>query len=306
MPVKIRVIVNRKARHGCKRNLLDRLSRALSGLDHEIVVPDTYDDLVEAARSAPQDGVEVVAVVGGDGTVNVVLNELAHTSVKLAIIPAGTANDLARQLGIPLRLEGACALLRDARAKALDLIDVNGRLFVTAGGIGVVSDTAVGVNQLKAKAGLVSKSVRRLGGLVYVLYSFCLLAGARSIVSDLELSVDDEAHGLIPTIALFVNNQPSLGKLVVPYPQARPDDGRLGVCVMRRRSRLGAILTVVLMSLRGSHTRRKEIRLIEGERLSIESRVPKTFIGDGEVLAHADRFALRVVPRALNVLTRSH
>lgn len=303
MPGKIRVIVNRKARDGCKRDLLSRLAHALDGLDHEIVVPERYEDLIAAARSAPHDGVDTVVVVGGDGTVNIVLNELAHTPVRLAIVPAGTANDLARQLGIPLRLERACALIRHARARSLDLIEVNGRLFVTAGGIGVVSDTAVGVNRLKAKPGLVSKTVRRLGCLVYVLYSFGLLAGSRSIVSDLEVSVDDEAHGLIPTIALFVNNQPSLGKLVVPYPSARPDDGRLGVCVMRRRSRMGAIFTVILMSLGGSHTRRKEIRLIEGERLAITSPTPKTFIGDGEVLAHAETFALRVVPRALHVLT---
>ncbi|MBO9540288.1 YegS/Rv2252/BmrU family lipid kinase [bacterium] len=302
MPAKIRVIVNRKARSGCKRNLLERLSRALSGLDFEIVVPESYDDLVAAARSAPQDGVETVVVVGGDGTVNIVLNELAHTPVRLAIVPAGTANDLARQLGIPLGLERACARIRDGKPQVLDLIDVNGRLFVTAGGIGVVSDTAVGVNRLKAKPGLLSKTVRRLGALVYVLYSFGLLAGSRSIVSDLEMAIDGEDHGQIPTIALFVNNQPSLGKLVVPYPSARPDDGRLGVCVMARRSRLGAILTVILMSLGGAHTRRKEIRLIEGESLAVTSPVPKTFIGDGEVLAHADAFALRVVPRALHVL----
>ncbi|HEY9900233.1 MAG TPA: YegS/Rv2252/BmrU family lipid kinase [Pantanalinema sp.] len=303
MPGNIRVIVNRKARNGCKRNLLARLSRALDGLDFEIVVPDSYEDLVSAARSAASDGVDTVVVVGGDGTVNVVLNELAHTPVRLAIVPAGTANDLARQLGIPLGLERACALVRNPRERALDLIEVNGRLFVTAGGIGVVSDTAVGVNRLKARPGLVSKAVRRLGALVYVLYSFGLLAGARAIVSDLTVEVDGEDHGLIPTIALFVNNQPSLGKLVVPYPSARPDDGRLGVCVMGRRSRLGAILTVTLMSLGGSHTRRREIRLIEGETVALTSTVPKTFIGDGEVLAHAREFALRVVPRALHVLS---
>lgn len=303
MPGKIRVIVNRRARSGAKRDLLARLSRALDGLDFEIVVPERYDDLVQAARSAHADGVDTVAVVGGDGTVNVVLNELAHTPVRLAVVPAGTANDLARQLGVPLKLERACALIRKPRERSLDLIEVNGRLFVTAGGIGVVSDTAVGVNRLKARQGLVSNAVRRLGGLVYVLYSFGLLAWARAIVSDLAVEVDGKDQGRIPTIALFVNNQPSLGRLVIPFPAARPDDGRLGVCVMGRRSRLGAIMTVTLMSLGGAHTRRKEIRLIEGESVAVTSPTPKTFIGDGEVLAHSERFALRVVPRALQVLS---
>lgn len=302
MPGKIRLIVNRAARNGCKRHLLERVKRELGDLDLEILVPGTYEELIAAARQSPQDGVDTVLVLGGDGTVNAVLNQLVHTEVALGVIPAGTANDLAGFLRISKKVAKACAVVRRAQRKRLDLIEVNGRYFVTAGGIGVVSDTAVGVNGLKASGGLISKLAKRLGGLVYVLYSFAMLAAAKEIVSLLDVSVDGQPQGEIPTIALFVNNQPTLGKTVMPYPGACSDDGELGLCIMRECSRLGSIWTVILMSLRGAHTRRKDIMMMPAKSLSIKSAHPKTFIGDGEVLAHDCELKLRVVPQAIWVL----
>lgn len=298
-----RVIVNRHARNGCNHSLLKRVARELGDLDYQLVVPDSYEDLVASARTAVADGVQQIVVVGGDGTINAVVNQLANSEVALGIIPAGTANDLATHLGIPQDVGKACAIIRRGRVREMDLVEINGRYFITAGGMGVVSDTAVGVNKLKATDGFVSKATRKLGSLVYVLYSFGLLAGSKKIVSDLEVSVDGQSQGTIPSIALFVNNQPSIGKTVVPCPEARTDDGELGLCVMRKRSRLGAILTVILMSMKGSHTRRKDIKLLAGKRIEIKSATRKTFIGDGEVLAHTRTLTLNVVPKALKVLS---
>ena len=300
---KIRVIINQAARHGGNRKLASQIARELADLDVEIVMADTYEALVESARSAVAEGMSAVVAVGGDGTINAVLNQLANTEVALGVVPAGTANDLATHLGIPKDVRKACALIRRGSYRELDLVHVNGRYFVTAGGMGVVSDTAVGVNQLKSSGNFVSKATRRLGSLVYVLYSFGLLAGSKKIVSDVEVSVDGQSHGQMPSIAVFVNNQPSLGKTVVPYPEAKSDDGELGVCVMKRRSRLGAILTVILMSMKGAHTRRSDIKLLAGKRIEIKSPTKKTFIGDGEVLAHTRTLTLNVVPKAIRILS---
>ncbi|HEY9857087.1 MAG TPA: YegS/Rv2252/BmrU family lipid kinase [Stenomitos sp.] len=299
----IRVIVNRHARNGGNGGLLKRVARALQGLDYELIIPETYEDLVACARRAVEEKADKVIVVGGDGTINAVVNQLANSDVALGIIPAGTANDLATHLGIPKNVAKACAVIRRGAVREMDLVEINGRFFVTAGGMGVVSDTAVGVNKLKATEGFVSKATRSLGSLVYVLYSFGLLAGSRKIVSDLEVSVDGQSQGTIPSIALFVSNQPSIGKTVVPCPDARTDDGQLGLCLMGKRSRIGAILTVILMSMKGAHTRRKEIQLLAGKRIEIKSATRKTFIGDGEVLAHTRKLTLNVVPKALKVLS---
>ncbi len=299
----ITVLVNRAARNGCDRRRLDAIRKEFADCDLRILVPDSLEALTQAAKTATEDGTDLVLVVGGDGTVNAVLNQLAHTPVPMGIVPAGTANDLATLLGIPVNPRKACRAIRQGAATPIDLIRLNDRYFATAGGLGVLSDTAVGVNVLKAKEGLVRKMTKLLGSLVYVLYSFMLLLFSRRILSDFTVSLDGEDLGKLRSVALFVNNQPSIGKLVVSYPGAKVTDGKLGMCVMRERSRLQSIVTVILMSLQGRHGQRKDVMLREGETLRISSPEPKVFIGDGEVLAETRDFDLSVAPLALRVIS---
>lgn len=297
------MLVNRAARNGCDRRRLDAVRQEFAESDLRVRIPASYEALIEAARAATRDGTDLLIVIGGDGTVNAVLNAIAPSDLPLAIVPAGTANDLATQLGIPSQPRRACRAIREGRLATLDLLCLNGRYFATAGGLGVLADTAVGVNRLKAKEGLVRKTVKLLGSMVYVLYSFMLLLAARRIHSDIALSVDGQDLGMMRTVALFANNQPTIGKFVRSFPAARMTDGRAGLCVMRARHRLQSILTVTLMSLGGRHTARQDVLMLEGERFMLAPTEPMVFIGDGEVLAESTQMELKVVPRALRVLT---
>jgi len=300
---KVTVLINRAARNGCDRRRLDAIRSAFADCHLNVLTPDSYQALCLAAKAATTDGTDLVLVVGGDGTVNAVVNQLAHSATPLAIIPAGTANDLASHLDIPLNPRGACAVARRGLVQTIDLVRVNDRLFATAGGLGVLSDVAVGVNRLKARQGAIRKTVKILGSPVYVLYSFILLLFSRRIVSDLAVSADGQDLGPMRTIALFVNNQPSIGKIVVSYPGAHMADGKLGLCVMRQRNRLQSIVTVTLMSLKGRHSRRKDVMMREGRAFTITASEDKVFIGDGEVLATSKRMELSVVPGALRVIS---
>lgn len=299
---KITVLVNRAARNGCDRRRLDAIRREFADCDLQILIPDSYEALCDAARAATQDGTDLLLVVGGDGTINAVVNQLAHTALPLGIIPAGTANDLASQLGIPRNPRKACRAIRQGSPVTVDLLRLNDRYFVTAGGLGVVADVAVAVNALKAREGWIRKATKLFGSLVYVLYSFLLLLFSRKIHSELEISLDGQPMGPLRAVALFVHNQPSIGKTVVSYPQASMTDGKLGLCVMTRRNRLQAILTVILMSLNGAHTSRKDVLMREGRRLTLRCTEPRVFIGDGEVLADERTLELSVVPKALNLI----
>lgn len=303
--MKVTVIVNRAARNGCDRRRLDAIQHELSAWNPRIVVPASYEELCQAALACTHDGTDLIVVVGGDGTVNAVLNQIAGSAVAMGIVPAGTANDLATHLGVPRHPRKACRVIRQGRTRAIDLIRINDRLFATAGGMGVVSDVAVGVNRLKAKDGWVRKTTKILGSLVYVLYSFVLLLFSRRILSDLTVTLDGHDMGTMRSVALFVHNQPTIGKTVHSFPGAKVDDGKLGLCVMRERNRLQSILTVILMSLQGRHTRRQEIVLREGQDLTVTCPDPKVFIGDGEVLAETRLLAMKVEPLALRVVVGS-
>ncbi|MBM3275889.1 MAG: YegS/Rv2252/BmrU family lipid kinase [Candidatus Sericytochromatia bacterium] len=302
MQRKVRVVVNQGARRCGKASIVPRIFREFSAFDLEIHIPDSYEATVEVCESAARDGVTDLVVVGGDGTINIAVNAIAGTDVRLGIIPSGTANDLATFLGLPKKLADACDRVRKAATRRLDLVDVNGRLYASAGGLGVVSQVATDVNGLKSSSGAARSVVRAFGSLVYVLYSFVLLLFSRKIHTPLEIRVDGKEVGKFKSAALFVNNQPTIGKTVMPCPDARPDDGTLSGLVMRRRSRLGTIFTVILMSLKGSHKRRRDALFFAGEEVMVKSEVPATFIGDGEVLAHTRNLRLAVRPRALRVI----
>ncbi len=298
---RIRIIVNRGSRRGGQDRLLDILRAEFAGTDLDLCVPQTYEETVAAAATAAAAGITDLVVVGGDGTINIAVNAISGTDIKLGIIPTGTANDLATHLGIPLDVRKACRRIQAGQSRKIDVIDCNGKLFATAGGMGVVSSVATGVNAFKASSGHARTIARIFGSLVYVLYSFVLLAFGRDLEQPVEVSCDGRSLGTFRSIALFISNQPTIGKTVMPCPQARPDDGRLAGLVMNGGSRLASILTVILMSLRGSHGRRRDVQGFEAGEIAVRSTQRHVFIGDGEVLAHTRTLRFAVHPAALTV-----
>ncbi len=93
------------------------------------------DDLREAAAKAAVD-FDVVAAMGGDGTVNAVAGALAGTPTPLLVLPAGTLNHFARDLGLPLDPAEAALLVRDGVRREVDVGEVNGHVFVNNSSIG--------------------------------------------------------------------------------------------------------------------------------------------------------------------------
>jgi len=95
-------------------------------------------DAAAIAADAARRGVDVVAAAGGDGTVNEVVNGLDGYDVPLGIIPLGTANDFARQVGIPADADHAMDVILQRKPKRLDTASLNGRRFlnVSTGGVG--------------------------------------------------------------------------------------------------------------------------------------------------------------------------
>jgi diacylglycerol kinase (ATP) len=299
---RFRVIVNRAARRGGKGRVAERLGRAFAGCDADIRVPESIAEAVEAARTAAADGITDLVVAGGDGTINLVLNALAGERIRLGIVPCGTANDLATYLGIPRDPDEAVRRILRGETRTIDLVEVNGKVYATAGGAGTVSRVAVVVNRFKRYSRATRWIARRLGSLMYIGYSFLLLLFSRRLYTPLEVYSDGERLGQFPTVALFVNNQPTIAKRVTPTPDALPDDGELSGLILARRSRIGTILTVSLMTLKGQHTERRDAIAFSGERIEIRSEKPILFIGDGEVLAKDTRVTLAVRPAALEVI----
>jgi diacylglycerol kinase (ATP) len=157
------IISNPKAGRGTRERQLDSARRILaaSGVETELSITDAPGAATALARQAVREGRQMVIVCGGDGTLNETVNGLAGSAVPMALLPAGTANVLAKELGLPWNVERAASLLASSQLRRIAIGAVtatNGgqsqRYFVSMGGAGPDGAIVNGVSHgLKNRAG---------------------------------------------------------------------------------------------------------------------------------------------------------
>lgn len=257
--------------------------------------------LADLAAGAAAEGFEVVAAAGGDGTVGAVAAGLhrAATGAALAIVPIGTGNDLARQLGIPLEPAAALALARAAveggRRRALDLIACEApqrpgeRLFATNAVVGGLA------GRIGDRIG--PEERRRWGRLAY------LRAGLPELVrytpQPVRLDVDGRRYEAEALLVVVAGGRCAGGG--IPFtPTADLFDGWLDVALIRRVPawRLPGLL---LRVLRGRHLETRGVVAARGRRVGLEAGGGFWMNVDGETwVAGCARFT--VEPAAVDVL----
>lgn len=186
----------------------------------------TVDDAGSAmARAAVAAGADIVAAAGGDGTVRIVCGEMAGSGVPVGVIPSGTGNLLARNLGIPLLPEQAVATLLTGRDRAIDVVRLEGdglpvTRFVVMAGMGL--DAAI-------MDGAPDALKKRLGWPAY------LVAGAKHLrypAVRVDISVDGAEPVRRRARSVLIGNVGSLQAGIPLLPDARIDDGVLDVVVI--------------------------------------------------------------------------
>ncbi|HLL16482.1 MAG TPA: diacylglycerol kinase family protein [Pyrinomonadaceae bacterium] len=140
-PVRVEIILNASAGNGdqeAARATLAEIFAADGHLDAHVSLAQSGTEIVELARAAASnDGVQIVVAGGGDGTVNAVASELVGTQKTLGVLPLGTLNHFAKDLGIPLDLEGAARNIIEGEVVRVDVGDVNGRIFINNSSLGL-------------------------------------------------------------------------------------------------------------------------------------------------------------------------
>jgi diacylglycerol kinase (ATP) len=302
---KIKVIFNPTASGGSVKKLAPELRERLEsgaaekGVALEWVETQAAEHAIELAEEAATGGYDVVVAVGGDGTVNEVVNGLMRASQQgcqatLGVVPVGTGNDFAWLAGIPLDPLAACQRLFDGQTRTLDVGHVreaDGRERYFDNGCGVGFD---------ARVSLESQSLKWLRGFLVYIVAVLKTIVLHYYAPTLRMTFD-ERQLTRPTMMLTIGNGQRHGGGFLTTPDAEQDDGLLEACVVGKFSRLGMLL-IVPSFMRGTHVSHKRILMERARRITVDAPEPQVIHLDGEIFAtDALQFEVRVVPGALRV-----
>jgi YegS/Rv2252/BmrU family lipid kinase len=233
------------------------------------------------------EAVDLVVLGGGDGTLNAGAAALLATQLPLGILPLGTANDLARTLGIPTEPEAAARVILGGVRRRIDLGEVNGRPFFNVASIGL----SVAITHE-----LTSERKRRWGRLAYALAALRALPQARPFRAELRCG---DRVDVIRTLQIAVGNGRHYGAGMVVADHAEPDDGLLHLYSLEFERAWW--LAPLLPALRaGTQRRWRQVRTADCAAVEIRTGRARRVDADGELLTETPaRF--RVLPGALEV-----
>ncbi len=239
-------------------------------------------------RKALKNGADLVFAWGGDGMVQQCAQALAGSGAVLAILPAGTANLLALNLGIPKDLPEAVRIGLSGRRRALDLGVVNGEHFAVMAGVGFDAEMIGDVDgQMK----------RRFSRLAY------LWTGLRATGHDgtrMRIKVDGSTwFGGDATCVLLGNVGRIMGGIPA-FDRASPDDGWLDVGVATAQGPVQWARTLGRMTVSDSE-RSPFVQVTRGKKIAIKLSAPRRYELDGGARGRTRRIKARVAPGALTV-----
>ncbi|UYM07593.1 diacylglycerol kinase family protein [Solicola gregarius] len=268
--------------------------------------PTFYETTIEdpgtsMAHRALEAGVDLVLVAGGDGTVRVVCTELARTGVAIGVIPLGTGNLLARNLGIPLHKGDAIEVAFNGQDRAVDVArfrsadasddedapeSFTDTSFMVMAGLGLDAAIMNGVaDEMKAK----------MGWLAYVVSAFRQL---RYPAVKVEISVDDGEFERYRARTVVVGNVGQLQGGIPLLPDATIDDGKIDVVVIAPPRAWSWVRLVVRVLTRRRRTDEKLDRLT-GRKVVVRAERPTPRQLDGDPIGEGTEFTAEVQPGVL-------
>lgn len=285
-PRKVLLIVNTNARRGAEahddvREILDA-----AGVEVRRAKPERPEEIDPLIRDAAGD-VDAVILGGGDGTISQAGLALMDTGLPLGVLPLGTANDLARTLGLPEEPAEAASLILRGRRRRIDLGTVNGKPFFNVASLGLSTDLA------RELSGDLKKRWGRLG---YAMAACRALLKARRFSARI-IENGDEVR--TKTLQIAVGNGVFYGGGTKVSSNAAIDDGHLDLYSLEMRDVWK--LALMLRTFRtGEHGAWHEVRTARGTEFEIRTRKPKPVNADGEIITETPA-AVKVHPEAVTV-----
>lgn len=280
------LLVNRQARKGQQQ--LDTATSQLKSLGFKLeeVSIDAPDRLPEVIRDH-QKTVDLVIIGGGDGTLNAAVAGLVDTHLPLGILPLGTANDLARTLGIPTTLPEACQVIAAGKVQPIDLGWVNGKYFFNVASLGL---------SVQITRKLTKEVKQRWGVFAYAATAMQALWNSRRFHAEIQMEGRSEK---VRTIQIAVGNGRYYGGGMTVAEDAAIDDQRLDLYSLEIKH-WWQMLALLPAMRRGSHGVSPWVQTWQGKEFHVHTRRPRSINTDGEITTSTPAH-FRVIPKAISI-----
>jgi len=295
MKATVRIIANPASgslRHDTHLRTLRKMQRELdiAGIAAELKITQYRGHATELAHEAVKLGMDMVVAAGGDGTINDIIQALAGRTTALGVIPLGTVNVWAREVGIPLQPDEACQVLIGGMRRRVDLGRAGSRYFLLMAGVGFDAEVA-----------------RRVEGSILKCIGFKFLdylatAGMLGITHQPALVTMkyQKWHRSINALMVLVGNTRLYGGALTFTKQAIADDGKLDVVVVGGGGMLHR-LNVLVHALLRRESFGPNVRYYRCEQLRLESRRQMHVQVDGEIVGTLP-MTFSVAPLSLTVV----
>lgn len=264
---------------------------AANGVTPEFFLAHDGAAIGASAKKALDKGYRMITAAGGDGTVNAVASRLINTSAILGVLPMGTLNHFAKDLGIPLALEEAVPVLLNGLERFVDAAQVNKNIFLNNSGLGIYP-----------KLVRYREEQQRSGRRKWLAFCMALLnAFKRHAFLKVELKVNGRQVNYKTPFVFIGNNQYEVEGLSIGS-RAHLDSGLLSVYIIRGSGRLGFIL-MIWRAFMGNLRDHKDFDEYASSEVSID--VSRNFLKvaiDGEVMVLPSPLEYKIIPRALKVM----
>jgi diacylglycerol kinase family enzyme len=288
------LILNGGAGNGHDQALVAQLRAQClaAGLDADITLAASGEELVAAARRALAQAAPMVVAGGGDGTVNAVASVMVDSDVAFGVLPLGTLNHFAKDLGIPLDLAQAVRVLADGYTRRVDVGEVNGRIFLNNSSLGLYPD------MVRDR----ERQQRRLGRGKWLAALWASIAALRRYPF-LSVRLDLAGQRLARrTPFVFIGNNAYRMQGLAIGARDCLDGGKLSLYVAQRPGRLG-LLRFALRALMGRLAQERDFDMLSSEEIVVETGHRQLRVAtDGEVTLMPTPLRYRIRSGALTVI----
>jgi YegS/Rv2252/BmrU family lipid kinase len=288
-------IINPVAGKGRALHFIPEIEKAFSGRDDQSIIEITkYPAHATEIVKAYVDREDVrVYSVGGDGTLNEVLNGMAHSKSSLAVIPCGSGNDFIRSTGYH---DDLCDILKrsidaeEGTEKLIDIARINQRYFINISSAGFDGQVVLNTNKYK-KLPFVSGSLAYILGILETV--FCYKNNL------LQIRIDDQQFETIALLIAIANGK-YYGGGMMAAPEACIDDGNFDICLVRGVGKI-KILRLFPRFIKGKHGSLKEVSFYRGKRVEISCKNDYILNIDGEICNNRQTI-FEIIPKKLRLV----